>query len=78
MKGTGLDTGDRYQGTGVSKRSLSFSDVGFPFTFTAVESFRIVGRGEGNDFFLHVTEHTTVNANGETSSQVLQLREECR
>ena len=63
--GTGETTGDKYQGTGVTK------DTGFKgsfqngqFTQSFVNNFRIIGAGPGNNFLSHEETHITINADG--------------
>ena len=73
--GTGLTTGDQYQGTGVTQDHFN-GTVGSEFTF--VDNFRIIGHGPGNNFLVHETFHVTVNANGEVTAFVDNFSFECK
>ena len=61
VTGTGLVTGDKYQGTGVSQDEFTAA-VGQEETF--INNFRIIGQGPGNNFLVHENFHITINANG--------------
>lgn len=76
VEGTGLSTGDRYRGTGVTQSHDRFGQVGESFTF--VNNFRIIGRGPGNNFTVHETFHLTVNANGTLTVLTDKARVRCR
>ncbi len=45
---------------------------------TALQSFNLVSEGSGENFLVHLTSHVTVNANGETTVEVVQAHGECR
>ncbi len=75
VTGTGLTTGDKYQGTGVTRDQFN-GMVGFEFTF--VNNFRIIGQGTGNNFLVHNTFHITVNANGDLTAFVDNFSVECK
>jgi hypothetical protein len=75
LSGTGLTSGDKYQGTGVGQNSFN-GKVGE--TFTIVENYRMIGQGTGNNLLVHVTSHYTVIANGEVTSEVENVRVECK
>jgi hypothetical protein len=77
--GVGETTGDKYQGTGVTK------DTGFKgsfqngqFTQTFVNNFRIIGSGAGNNFLGHEEAHVTFNANGTVTVVHDNLSAECK
>ena len=44
VSGTGSVTGDKYQGTGVTRTQFNVQPP-FPFEFTLVNNFRIIGQG---------------------------------
>jgi len=75
VSGTGLTTGDKYQGTGVTQ-GQSNGKVGFETTF--VNNFRMIGQGPGNNFLVHNTFHFTVNANGTMTAFVDNFSIECK
>ena len=67
VSGVGLTTGDKYQGTGVT-RSDTQGTAGGTSVFTFVNNFRIIGSGPGNNFLVHDNIHVTVNPNGTVTS----------
>ena len=75
MSGTGAATGDRYQGTGATREMFN---VGPGETFTYVNNYRIIGQGPGNNFIIHQVVHTTINANGDLTTEVDNLSVDCR
>jgi hypothetical protein len=75
VKGTGLITGDTYQGNSSTTESITMGP-GETRTFTG--SFLVVGPGPDNNFTVHQTTHLTVNANGEVTSDVDNISFECR
>lgn len=75
ISGTGLTTGDSYQGTGVT-RFVTSGRLGFTDTF--VNNFRIIGEGTGNNYLVHENVHITVNANGTLTAYVDNFSVECK
>ena len=75
ISGTGLVTGAKYQATGVTQGTDN-GKVGFESTF--VNNFKIIGQGPGNNFLIHENFHFTVNANGEVTAFVDNIRIECK
>jgi len=61
ISGTGVVTGDKYQGTGVTQDEFNTS---FGMEETFINNFRIIGQGPGNNFLVHENFHITINANG--------------
>ncbi len=78
ISGTGLTTGDLYQGTGVTQETFGGSFVNGQFADTFVNNFRIIGQGTGNNFLIHQTFHFTFNANGELTAFVDNFSSECK
>ncbi len=78
MRGIGLTTGDKYQGTGVTQDHFNVGADGLPVTFTFVNNFRIIGQGPGNNYLVHQTFHVTINAHGEVTAEVDNIRVECK
>ena len=78
ISGFGLDTGDKYQGTGVTqdhfKRSFNHGQLNETF----VNNFRIIGQGPGNNFLIHENFHLTINANGEVTTAHDNFNVECK
>lgn len=75
ITGTGLTTGDKYHRTGATNSEFN-AKVGEQTT--VVDSFNIIGQGNGNNFLVHVTLHITVNANGTVTSEVFDFSVECK
>ena len=75
ISGTGLTTGDKYHRTGATNSEFN-AKVGEQST--VVDSFNIIGQGNGNNFLLHVILHITVNANGTVAAEVFDFRVECK
>jgi hypothetical protein len=75
IRGTGVNTGDKYQATGVTQAHFN-GKVGFEITFA--NNFRIIGQGPGNNFLVRENFHVTVNANGEVTAVVDNFRVECK
>jgi hypothetical protein len=63
------DYGVTYHGTGVHFYQRNVKNASFPVEFTQVVSHNVIGAGPSNDFTWHLTIHTTINANGETTVQ---------
>jgi hypothetical protein len=78
ITGTGSATGDKYQGTGVTRSSFSADIVGFPFTTTFVNNFRVIGQSTGNDFLVHEIFHLTITANAAATAAVDNFSVECK
>lgn len=78
LTGVGSVTGDKYQGTGVTRQDVNVNGIVFPFNTTFVNNFRIIGQGQGNNFLVHQTVHTTVNANGDVTADILNTSMECK
>jgi hypothetical protein len=76
ISGIGEVTGDKYQATGVTQDITVQGRVGV--TTTAINNFRIIGQGPGNNLLVHVTFHVTVNANGTATAVVNNVRVECK
>jgi hypothetical protein len=79
ISGIGETTGDKYQGTGVTKDSsfkLSFQNGQASQTF--VNNFRIIGQGPGNNLLIHEVAHITFNANGTVTVDHDNFSAQCR
>jgi hypothetical protein len=76
---SGIGTsGQKYQGTGVTQDISKGSLVNGQFTFTAVNNFRIIGQGPGNNYLVHDLLHVTINANGEVTVVIDRSSFECK
>jgi hypothetical protein len=78
VSGTGLTSGDHYQGTGVTQETSNENSGGLPETETFINNFRILGPGKGNNLLVHENAHFTVNANGTVTSFVDNFSIECK
>jgi hypothetical protein len=78
VSGVGLTTGDKYRGTGVTRSDTNYDNVDFPFVTTYVNNFRVIGQGPGNNFTVHETLHTTVNANGDATADFDNIKVDCK
>jgi hypothetical protein len=76
VSGTGLVTGAKYQGTGVTRTSV-FIDAPPPFDFTFVNNFRIIGQGQANNYDVHSNFHIAVNAANEITASVTNINITC-
>lgn len=63
----GQTTGDTYHATGVTQDMVKGSLQNGQATFTSINNFRMIGPGPGNNFLVHETLHTTLNANGDVT-----------
>lgn len=78
MSGEGVDTGNDYNGVGNTHAGpYNVAAGGFPATFTDVNNFRFVGKGQAEDFHVRQTFHLTVNANGDVTTVVDHTRITC-
>jgi hypothetical protein len=75
VSGTSL-LGVLYQGTGVTRDHFNVKPP-FPQSFTHINRFRVVGQGSRNDFIAFMTMHYTINANGETTADILDMWSSC-
>ncbi len=78
LKGTGLTSGDKYQGTGVTQETMNISGKGLPYEFTYVNNFRMIGQGPGNNYLVHETWHVTINANGKLTAYIDNISIKCQ
>ncbi len=78
ISGIGLTTGDKYQGTGVTRESFHHSLQDGQANLTFVNNFYIIGRGQGSKSLLHETFHFTINAEGIVSVTHDSLGVDCK
>ena len=78
VSGVGSISGVRYRGTGVTRTTTNVSGSGFPLVSTDINNFRLIGEGEGENFHVHATVHTTINANGVMTAEVQGGTIECK
>ncbi len=75
VSGSGLSTGDKYQGVGVFQ-GTSTSSAGSVSTFST--TLRLVGQGSNNNLTVRTQFHLTFNANGELTAIVEGNTLECQ
>jgi hypothetical protein len=51
---------------------------GPPYVFTYVDNYRIIGPGPDNDFVYHVNYHTTINTQGEVTTDKANSKVDCK
>jgi hypothetical protein len=78
ISGVGQDTGNKYQGAGVTQDHFKGSFNNGQFNETFVNNFRIIGQGPGNNFLVHENFHLTINANGEVTTAHDNFNAECK
>ncbi len=78
ISGLGLTSGDKYQGTGVTRGTFGGSFVNGQWADTFVNNFRIIGQGDGNNWLVHQTFHVTLNANGDLTAFVDNFSSDCK
>ena len=78
LSGVGLDTGDKYQGTGVTQDHFKGSLQNGLFNATFINNFRMIGQGPGNNFLAHENFHFTINANGIVTAEHDNFSVECK
>jgi hypothetical protein len=74
----GAITGDVYQPTGVTEGRFKSSLQNGSFTETAVNNFRWIGSGPGNNLLTHENFHITINADGDTTVTDDNLSIDCK
>lgn len=76
-EGVGLTTGDMYRGTGVSQFHDTTRLSNGATEFTSINNFRFIGQGPDNNFQVHHTIHTTIDANGDVTVKVDNINTDC-
>jgi hypothetical protein len=76
VSGEGETTGLKYQATGGLGQDEFNTHAGMEET--SILNFRVIGQGPNNNFLVHLTFHTTVNANGTVTSTVVNSSVECQ
>ena len=75
--GTGTPSGVTYRVGTVSNETLNDSDTSQTET-TVIQTVKLVAQGPALDYFTQFVFHVTVNANGQTTSEVTESRITCR
>lgn len=77
VSATGTPSGATYQVRTVSNETTNDSD-GAQSEMTVIQTVKLIAQGPALDYFIKFVFHVTVNANGETTSTVVETRIECR
>jgi hypothetical protein len=77
VTGTGVPSGITYRVGTVSNEVVNDSD-GPQYNSTVISTVKLIAPGPVLDYFLRIVMRVTVNANGETTSQVQEVTVECR
>lgn len=79
LSGTSLFTGAAYRATEVYSDPFLFNGTsGGAAEGTFLGNFRIIGRGQAQNYLVHFNMHMTFNANGEMTSSVDNTTMECK
>ncbi|MGZ5011948.1 MAG: hypothetical protein ACXV74_13415 [Methylobacter sp.] len=70
VSGVGEITGNTYQGTGATQRTIISDNDSFPLERIEVNNFNIIGHGSDPNAMEHDLVHITINANGETTASI--------
>lgn len=77
VSGTGSPSGRNYRIVTTRNETVNDSDTA-QFETTVIQTIKAVSQGALPNLFIHVVFHVTVNANGQTTSTVTEMRTECR
>jgi hypothetical protein len=77
VNGAGLTSGNKYQGTGVTRYDLNTSGPP-PFESVSVNNFNIVGQGRDNNMLMHFNTRMSIDANGAATATVSNFKAECK
>ncbi len=77
VTGTGAPSGVTYKVRTISNEVINDAD-GAQSESTVISTVKLIAQGQVLDFYLRIVLHVTVNANGETTSQVSEVSVECR
>ena len=76
--GVGQSTGAMYRGTGGTFEAEGWAEGGFPYVYSFVNNFRIIGQGPGNNLLVHLVVHQRLDANGELTAEVDLSSSDCK
>lgn len=71
----GPNMGAKYQATGVTQDTVNAKKGQ---TYTYINNYRWIGQGQAPNFMVHETWHITINANGELTAVVDNVKVTCR
>ena len=79
VAGTALLSGAQYRAAGVTVDSITFqAPFQFPVEGTGVRQITLVGAGQVPDLVVHMTQHRTIDANGEVTAVVNTFTLQCQ
>jgi hypothetical protein len=74
--GTGLESGTRYRGVGVTRSGAYIPPQGLRET-TFIDRFYFVSKGPSDNMLAKATIHVTFNANGDPTAELVRLETKC-
>jgi len=74
----GQTTGDIYNATGLTRWVENTETDWAPYTWTFVNSYKLIGRGAASDLRITQVEHYTWNANDVLTAEVSNVSVECK
>ena len=77
VTGVGTPSGINYR-VGTTSNETTNDNDGPQLEMTVIQIVKVVSQGSAPNLFLHFVLHVTVNANGQTTSTVTEIRSECR
>ncbi len=77
VSGTVALNGRTYRVSTTANETVNDSDSA-QFETTVIQTIKLISQGPVPNFFVQVVFHITVNANGQTTSTVTDVRSECR
>lgn len=73
------ESGRTYSGTGVGMvRFNEPRDENGAVSFTAVDSFKLIGHGDAPNFLEQIVSHVTINANGDVTTEFEFVSQQCK
>jgi hypothetical protein len=73
VSGVDLTTGAQYQATGVTQEQEIITANGAA-NLTFVNNFRLIGQGPNNNYTVHENTHITINANGDVTALIDNIK----
>ena len=77
VRGYGEESGDIYEGTGVTRQHFAASLTGGRAETSFVNNFLIVGRGGAVDYRVHTTSHLVITATGAVAGVIDDVKVGC-
>jgi hypothetical protein len=79
VSGIGRSSGDRYHASQEAQGSEHIDTIdNLPFSFSFVDSLRVIGQGPGNNFTAHYMAHLTVSASGNVAADMTHFSSDCK